>query len=449
MQYDLQVEDVSASRRRFRFTVPGELVTRELDRAFRDLKRRVRMPGFRPGKVPRNLLEQRFGRQVRGEVGSNLINEAWREAASHHPVVGQPAVEEQGEIAPNTSFTFTIGADVRPSIEVSDYKDLRIEVPKSPVTDADVGREVARRLQSEARIEEVTEDRPVEEGDFVLAEVKLVHDGETVVDEPGTLVNTRDEQYYPGIEPLLLGLKKGESKTETVVIDKRSKLDELAGRSFEATVKVRSIQAYLTPDLDDVVAKDLGFEDAADMLAKVRKQLEGEVAEAAKNEAQVNLLRKLVEVNDFEVPNSMVQEQLDMLVEEIKVRRAWGGQDPRSIRISDAEMVDLRARARFAAKASCILEAVARQEGIEVTDADLDAKVQKIAEERGQAMEAIRGYLEREGATEVLRQRIMEEKTLNWLLDHNEIVEIEPEVARADALPDEQDAAKATEGLVG
>ena len=146
-----------------------------------------------------------------------------------------------------------------------------------------------------------------------------------------------------------------------------------------------------------------------------------------------NLSNKhLVDKNEFDVPDGMVEEQLQALVEELRVRRAYGGQDPRSIRFSDAEMEDLRRRARFAAKASCILAAVSRQEDIIVSDVDIDARIEEIAGMRGQTTSAIRGYLEREGATGVLRERLLEEKTLEWLLENAELIHEELSVEAAD-----------------
>ena len=138
----------------------------------------------------------------------------------------------------------------------------------------------------------------------------------------------------------------------------------------------------------------------------------------------------------------MVEEQLQALIEELRVRRAYDGTDPRSIKFSDSEIDDLRKRATFAAKASCILAAVSRQEKIDVGDADLDAKIAEIASMRGQAVEAIRGYLEREGAFDVLRDRILEEKTLEWLLENADLKEV---AAEAETISDEDAQSVAAE----
>ena len=140
--------------------------------------------------------------------------------------------------------------------------------------------------------------------------------------------------------------------------------------------------------------------------------------------------QKLVQGNPLDVPKGLVDEQYQLLVEEMRVRRAYEGQDPRRIRFTEAELADLRERAAFAARASCLLSGIARQEGIKVGSEDLDAKIQEIADMRGQAVEAIRGYLEREGAMGMLEMRILEERVLDWLMEQSELVRTEPGVFR-------------------
>ncbi|MDG1480975.1 MAG: trigger factor [Myxococcota bacterium] len=452
MQYELQVENLSSIRRLLHFTIDQKVVKGELDSAFRTLKKDARLPGFRQGKVPRNILEARFGRQVRNDVSSRLIDESYRKAVTDLDVAGQPALENRGTITGKSNFSFTIGVDVKPEIEVSDYTGVEVAFKTDPVSEEEIDGEIARLLAGRARIEEVSDDRAVESGDFVLAEVKLVKgegdDAEELANEAGTLVNTAAERYYPGIESLLIGLKKDESGEGVVTIGDTSIFDHLQGVELNATVKVLNIQAHVVPELSDELAEELKYEGgAAGMKAAVTMKLQSSRDEAARNQARVDLLQKLVDSNDFEVPGGMVDEQLQALVEELRVRRAYGGADPRSIKFSDAEIADLRNRATFAAKASCVLAAVSKQENITADDSDVEARITEIASMRGQAVEAIRGYLEREGAFDVLRDRILEEKTLEWLLENADLKEavateepIEPEEAPAEESSSDEDS---------
>lgn len=420
MQYDLQIEEVSSIRRRLRFTLASGLVKVELDRAFVTYKNKVRIPGFRSGKVPRPMLEQRFGKQIQAEVAESLVNRLYREASEKLEVASQPQLTRPGEVLQGSDFTFEVEVDVKPHVAIHGYKGVEVEYAEATVTDADVERVVKQRLATKTHIESVEDGRGVQKGDLVLTELKLLGaDGAELANEAGTMVSTGGEKYYPGVEALLVGLSKGEGATAEVTIRSSSVFNHLRGVTATATVKVLEIQAQVIPALSDEIALELGFEGGVDgMRTAIRMQLQDQADEAGRMQARVALLQKLVDNHDFDVPNTMVDEQLQALVEELRVRRAWGGTDPRSIRFSDAEMADLRVRARFAAKGSVILATVAKAESLDVSDDDISAKINEIADSRGQAPEAIRGYLERENALPVLRDRILEEKTLEWLLEN-------------------------------
>ena len=438
MQYELNVEEVSQVRRTLSFTVPDSIVNKELDKAFRTMRRDARLPGFRKGKVPLRLLEARFGRQVSDDVASELIDQSWRQAMGEFEVAGRPALEERGELKRGTSFSFKVGVDVVPTIEAQGYAGLEVPFSAESVSDEQVESALQRRLQGQARFAEVS-DRAVETGDHVLAEVKLVDGEEVVLDEPGTLITVGNERFYPGIDELLVGLEIGGSKEGEATIGEGSLREDLQGRSGVATVKVVAIQARVVPELDDKVAKDMGFEGGAESVRPaIRMELESAAQDAGRNDARVKLLQKLVEMHDFDVPEAMVAEQFEALQEEMKVRRTYAGADPRSIQFSEAELADLRSRARFAAKASVLLVAVARQESLVVSDDDMAAKIEEIASMRNQTAAAIRGYLEREGAMPTLKDRILEEKVLEWLLENAELVA--PAVEEA---PVAQEAAEA------
>jgi len=432
MQYELNIEEVSSISRKLHFIVAASEVQTELDRAFRDLKKRVRLPGFRPGKVPQNMLEARFGHQVRGEVSGKLIEASYREAMTDLDVTGRPEVEARGEVSRGDSLTFTIAVAVRPQVEVKGHKGLAVEMPVAKVTDADVDSALQRQLASQARIEEVTDDRAIKEGDLVVISLKLVDGEQELASEEGTMIHTGMERYYPGVETLLVGMKTGETKTEDITIGENAGFAHLQGVSCTATVEVVGIQETIIPELDDELAEQLGFEGGVKAAKlKVREQLQTFAEDNGKNAARVQILETLVETNTFEVPEGMVEEQLSGLIDELRTRRAYMGQDPNGLRMTDSEMAELRGRADFAARASSILTGVARLEGIEATAEDLEAKLQELADARGQELDAVRAMVERENASDMLLARILEERTLEWLIDNAKITRTEAKEAPA------------------
>jgi len=246
----------------------------------------------------------------------------------------------------------------------------------------------------------------------------------------GTMINTKGDKYHAGIEPLLIGAARGEERT-----------GEVNGKTLR--VKVNGIQISRVPDLDDALAGKLGYEGGVEaMKAALRMELEARANDVARNQARVQILQKIVAANPTTVPDAMVESHFTLLQEEMKIQNTWRGKDARQLRLSDAQRADLRRRAAFAAQASLVLEAVARQEGVEITDADLDAKYQEIADLRGQRVEAIRGYFVKENAVEELRKRLLEERTLEWILEQADLkVADAPVDAPADAPADAPEAA--------
>jgi trigger factor len=411
------IEQVTPVQKRLRFTVPGAEVSQKLDAAFRNLANRVKIPGFRPGKVPRKVLEDRYGKQLRSEVAGELMNMKFQGAASSLDFLGQPSVEESGELGTG-DFNFSITVQVKPEVELNTYLGLKIRYPLSPVTDVAVDADIARRLASQARLVDAPASRAVEAGDFVLTEIK---DGDTVL-EAGTMVNTANERYWPGIEALVIGLKKGKSKTGEVTIAESSATAANRGRTFKATVTVLGVQVQEVPALSDESATAAGYEGGAEaMKAAIRMELETTANDAARNQARIHLLQTLVGSHDVTVPSALTEKNLKLLLEELGVQAAYKGRDPRSIRYSEAQIADLRVRAEFAAKAGLILESVARKEGIAITEEDMDRKYQEIADMRGQRVEAIRGYIQKDGAVADLRKHLLEERALDWVLERSDL----------------------------
>jgi trigger factor len=419
-----QVDQISAFQKRLQFSVPSTEVDKKIGEAFRVLSQRVNIPGFRRGKVPRKVLDQRYGRQIRSDVASDLINNEFRQAALDIEFLGQPEVD-RSDLLEGTDFNFSITVQVKPAVEVKDYTGVKVDFPVPTVTEDQVDLLVSRRLQGQSRLVEVEGDRVVARGDLALTEIVLIEDGVEKTIESGTMVNTAGDRYYTGVETLLVGLAKGETKTGTVTFGANAGMDSLRGRTVELRVTVLGIQVSQVPELTDAVAAELGYEGGVEaMRAALRMEEETRANEASRNVARVNLLQKLIGTHSFDVPPAMVDSHLQLLLEELRIQAAYRGRDPRSIRYSEAQMADLRQRADFAARASLLLEGVAKAEDIEITNDDLEAKYQEIADMRGQRVEAIRGYFAKDNAIGELKKRLLEERTLDWLLERAELVDV-------------------------
>lgn len=422
------VESIGSFQRKLSITFPANKVKNELDTAFKRMGRRARLPGFRPGKVPRKVLEARFGPDIKADVANNLIQRGYRDAVQAESLepVGQPNLDEAGEVTAKSDFVFTVTVDVKPTVELTKVKGVDVVYPKVEIADEEIEAQVARKLEGEARLVEVT-GRGVERGDMVMVEFEAKDGDDVVSSAPGTMIRTEADPYYAGLEDFLVGVETGADKSGKVTFADNARTEEIAGKELDVTVKVLSIQANEVPELDDELAEKLGYEGGATgmreaLKANISKQRE----EMARNQARANLLEVLIAENSFDVPDGMVDTSLKMLMDELRLQQAYLGRDPRSLSFSDAQIADLRMRAAFAAKAGIILEQVSNDESIEITEADIEQKMQDLADERGQTIEAVRGYFGQPDQKEELKARMLEEKTLDWLLERANFVDAKP-----------------------
>ena len=444
MQYDFTVEEVSSSRQKLHFTVAFSDVNTALDDAYAALKVSARLPGYRKGKVPRWVLEKRFSGNIKSEVAQKLIDGAYSKIDQEAmKIVSRPQLEDMGSVSAKEDFAFVLSVDVQPTVEVTDYLGMDIVYPELNITEESVTAQIDSLLASKRKVQEI-EDAEINDGDYALVALTLKDGEEEVVDEPGTMIHIGEHKFYTGVEEHLKGLKKGDKKDFEVTITEKSAFEHLRGNTYQASVEVQQVQRYITPELTDELAIELNYESAEGMKTKLQTEMTESQDLNLKNQARIEILRKLVAAHDFSVPEGMVETQLRALMEELAMQRMYAGEDPRKIKFSEAQLADLRNRAAFAAKASCLLSSISEKEGLKVNDDDINAKLQEMAEMRGQTIEAIKSYIESENADETLKERVQEEKTLNWLLEKSNRLEraVEDESSKSPESPESSEVSE-------
>ncbi len=418
---EFNVEEVNSYRRHIHFSVTAEEVDSSLKEAYSDLQKNARLPGFRKGKVPTRILKKKFSRGIQAEVAQNLVQKGYEQVdIKEMEVVSQPSIEGQlPELNAGAEFKFTIGVDVRPHVEVSGYKGIEVYYPSSEATDEEVSANIDAKLASKKRIVAVEDESvTVEDGDHALLSLVLVdEEGTEVVNEVGTMFHMGNNKFYTGLEDHVRGMTAGESKEEDVTITEESNFEHLRNKTFKASIELKQIQRMEAPELTDELAVEFGYESVADMKEKIGADIASSKEENLKNQARVQILQDLVENNEFEVPQAMVEEQFKALVNELRMQQMYMGRNPDDVRFSEAQQRDLSTRAVFAAKAACLLGSVNDLENLKVTDEDIEAKLEELAESQGQTVESIKQYINMEQASDMLSERVQEEKTLNWLLE--------------------------------
>ena len=426
----VNIEHPSALRRKLTIDVEPDEIKRELDRAYNELKRSVVLKGFRAGHAPQKLLERFFGDQVRGDVIQKLVKDYTKKALEENnltPMVEPEIQTEETDLGKVLRFSATF--DVRPELIVKDYQGLKVQQPRIEVRDEEVEQALQQLRESHATLKAQPRTR-VERGDYVLAEIEGYSANGPI---PGTKIEQRllsvSEQKLPhGLDEVLTGAEVGApiSKRRRYGADYAQK--ELAGTEVEWRALVREIFTRQVPELDDEFAKDLG-EFAS--LGELREKLRADLLESARRKAEARvrqgLLDLVMERNPIEAPESMIDLELRSLEAELAASFEEQGLSHEEAHARAAgNREELRTRAEKRARSSLIVDALADQEGVAISDEDLADRIAKLVTHSGRERDRVAKFYRQEENRAGLRQSMRREKTLDILLSR---AQVEPEAA--------------------
>ena len=413
-------ETKESTKREIAVEVPAQEVQRETEALIQKYQKLARLPGFRKGHVPASIIRQRFSEDIKTEVVEALVPRYFRQEAEKQGLVpvSQPRVTDL-HIHDGEPLRFKASFEILPEIKVEGYKDLRADKPVIEVTDEEV-QQALNHLQEQHATFDAIEGRTLADGDF--AQVSLdgrPKDGEgQPVHMDDVLVEIGGKNTMPEFSEHLRGASAGDEKTFEVKYPEDSNDQRLRGKTFDYTVKVLSLKKKNLPDLNDTFAKELGdFTGIDDVKKRVRENMEAEKKHTAEHEAKDKLVAELVKRNDFEVPEAMVDRQIDVRLE--RGLRALASQGMRAEDMKKMDLNRLRSGQRDQAvqevKASLLLDRIADLEKLEVSDEEIDHEIEALALQTKQTSEAVRARLTRDGALDRIRNRIRNEKTLNFL----------------------------------
>jgi trigger factor len=425
------VAELNGSRRRIDVEIAAPRVQAELDRAFTLVGRQARLPGFRPGKAPRRVLERMFGDDVRREVLGRLVQETFNDAVDEHglDVVGHPEIDAGGLVA-GQALQYTATVDVRPVIDLASLPALEAERPEVAVGDEDVERVVESLRESVAQLRPIEDRSVVEAGDVVTINVTSRLDGGEPMTREGVLVEAGGGSFPLALERQLVGQQKGRRVSITVPYPEDYGNGALAGKAAEMDVEVLDLREKELPPLDDDFARDHGH---ADSLAALRERLRGDLerqqTERADAQVRESLLEQLIAGTGFEVPTSLVDRRCDAILMTLDVRLPEGAERDQAL---EQLRERLRPRAEHEVRADLLLDAVASREGLEVSDEDVTREIDAMAAQEGQARERVRSLYERPEARDALRARLRRQRAMEHVLAGARIVPMHTgkEVAR-------------------
>jgi trigger factor len=419
----------SATKREIAVEIPVEDVNRQTDSLIQKYQKVARIPGFRRGHVPASIIRQRFSEEIKTDMVEALIPRFFRQEAerlSLHPV-SQPRVTDL-HLHDGEPLRFKAAFDVLPEIKLEGYKELRADKPEIAVSEADVEQAFADLRERHASFNAV-EGRALADGDF--AQVSLdgnpkaepkSGEGKTGEGQPvhmdEVLVEIAGKNTMPEFTEHLRGTSAGDERTFDVNYPDDTQDKRLAGKTFSYAVKVQGIKQKSLPELNDEFAKQLGeFQTMDDVRKAIREQMESERKREAERAAKEKLVGELIQRNDFEVPDSLIEQQIDIRLE--RGLRALAAQGLTAEQMKKMDLPRLRAGQREQAlhdvKAALLLERVAEEENIQVSDEEVDRELEALARQSKQTSEAVRARLTRDGGLDRIRTRIRNEKTLDFL----------------------------------
>jgi trigger factor len=424
----VEVQELSSCARRLEIEVAPESVKKELDQAYRELAKKVSIRGFRKGKVPRPVLERYHRSSVEDEVLQKLIPTSFEQAVKDRGLraVGQPKLDDIS-LDEGKALRFTATVEVLPEIPLQSYGDWELTKEVQAVTDADIERELQELQNRHVSLVSIEEDRPVQEGDYVLISFEGFRDEQPV---PGSktenyalVVGTK--AVVESIERGLVGMRKGELRQIPVQFPPTYQNRALAGQEVTFHVTVNEIKERVLPSLNDEFAKEAGNVETLDELKdKLRKDLEAGVEREARRALHETAVAHLIEANPFELPPGMVESETEALTADLQRQLRPQQGEATALQITDEMRQQLHNQAVSRIKRELLIEEIAKREQIAVEEGDVDADLQRLAERTEQRIEYIRRQMEQAGALESIRRSIMSDKVLDFVVGRCTVTEV-------------------------
>jgi trigger factor len=413
------VENISPVKKKITIEVPQDDVAKEREKAVAKVAKKAKLPGFRPGKAPRSVVERHYGEDIQADVMNKLIADAYFQAVQEHKIspVDLPEISDVS-LDKGSPLSFSATVEVRPNIELGTYDGIEVKEEPLTVSDEELEQTINRLREMYAQLE-VVEGRPAEKGDSIIIDFEGFRDGKSIAGAKASdhMLTLGSGNLIPGFEDQLVGVNKGEAKEISVSFPADYTNKDLAGKDAVFKVMVKEIKRAVMPEVNDDFAKDIGNHNTVEELrARVKEDMEARKRDELASSQREELLSKLVDAHTFDVPPGMVERELQAMMKQQAVRLARQGMDVKSF---DAEKYreERLPLAERRVKGLLILDAVADREKVTVIDEELTAELQVLSRKSGQPVETIKKYYEsQEGGMDNLRSSLIQEKTLTLLL---------------------------------
>jgi trigger factor len=431
------VEDLSSVKKILRIEIPEDKVVSELDASYKNLKKTAKVKGFRPGKTPRSVLKRMFKKDVHADVSSRLIQDSFLDALKEtglnivgNPKVDPPGLEEKGP------YKYDATIEIRPEIEDIDFKGLALKKTLYKVSDEEINAQLKMLQKSLAQQKTVEEDRPIKEDDFALIDYEGFKDGkpyaETQMTENFTM-KVGTGQILKEFDTGITGMKPGETRKIEVTFPKDYFNAKLAGLKITFNTKLNEIREEVLPEIDDELAKGLGNIETLDELKKtITDNLKQGYEKRVEQEINEQIFTALIEKTDFEVPDTMIDYELEGIVAEAERSFAYRNVSMEDMGLTKEGIAEkYRDTALKQVKRHLILSKLIEQEKLTLSDEDLENGYKEMADSFNQPVEEIKNfYNQNKDKVEFFKHTLLEKQAIRLIIDNSTVEDIESGVKK-------------------
>jgi len=426
----VQVKDLSSVKKELVFEIGADKVSEEIEKAYQSVSRTAKVKGFRSGKIPRKVLEKHYAHQVKDQVLGKLINESYFRALDEHKVaaISEPSIVDASSVEAGKSLTYTAQVEVRPEVVAKDYRGVSAKKEAFAVDSQVIESRIEELRKSRAQLE-VSQRKVAREGDSVVIDFEGFVDGAPFAGGKAEdyLLELGSGSFIPGFEEQVVKMKREQEMDIEVTFPESYGAKELAGKQAVFKVLLKEVKEKVLPELNDEFAKEFGLETLDELKSKMQEGYEAQERSRIDADLRERIMEALLSINSIEVPETMVEGQLDYMLANAKGRLQSQGMSMEMLGLTaEGFKENYHDTAIKQVQGGLLLAAIARQEDIRVSNEEIEARLQSIAESNNVALEVVKKSYSG-NARQGLAAQMTEDKVLEFLVSEAKIEEVAKE----------------------
>lgn len=426
MQPEVRVEEVSPVKRKLTIDVPLATVVEVLEEAYLKVGKTAKLKGFRQGKVPRHLVEQYYRHEAEAQAMEALVQKTWPAAVTQAALapLARPDIVP-GALARGQPFQYVATVEVRPQVTIGTYKGFKLEREEAQVADPDLDTQLEQIRLSMTKLEPVPDGTALDRGMVARVDFRGTMQGKPFEGGEASdfVMDVGSGNLLPAFEEAVIGMQVGETRNITVSYPDDYFNVQLAGEAAAFAVTLRDIKCKNVPGFTDDLARDVGpYQTLQELREAIRAHLAADQEQKARAVLGEQAIKQLLDSHHFEIPDTMVGWELHSMYQQIEQRAKSEGKTLQDVRVTPEGFVkEYETVARDRVRTMLILDAIAQAEQLNVAEADVDARLQQIAQNVGEAVPKVRQYYEKNQLIPSLQEEILREKTLDFIIKESKI----------------------------